>query len=96
MKPRSAIEHYYVTRQRWTLHVGCQGVFGLRNYVAGVLGIDRNKIRILTERVGRSTATGISKRSGSLASAISAQPTARPALLRAIQSETRSAFTERC
>ncbi len=54
MEPRSAIADYDGTQDRWTLHVGCQGVFGFRNYVASVLGVERNKIRILTERVGGS------------------------------------------
>jgi aerobic carbon-monoxide dehydrogenase large subunit len=54
MEPRSAIADYDGTQGRWTLHVGCQGVFGFRNYVASVLGVERNKIRILTERVGGS------------------------------------------
>ncbi len=41
-------------RQHWTLNVGCQGVFGFRNYIAGVFGVGRDKMRILTERVGGS------------------------------------------
>ena len=41
-------------RQHWTLHVGCQGVFGFRNYIAGVFGVGRDKVRVLTERVGGS------------------------------------------
>src|SRR5271170_2248154 len=54
MEPRSAIADYDSDRQHWTLHVGCQGVFGFRNYVAGVFGVGRDKMRILTERVGGS------------------------------------------
>ena len=42
------------TRQHWTLHVGCQGVFGFRNYIADVLGVGRDKVRVLTDRVGGS------------------------------------------
>ena len=41
-------------REHWTLHVGCQGVFGFRNYIAGVLGVGRDKVRVLTDRVGGS------------------------------------------
>ena len=37
-----------------TLHVGCQGVFGFRNYIAGVLGVGRDKVRVMTDRVGGS------------------------------------------
>ena len=36
MEPRSAIADYDPKRQHWTLHVRCQGVFGFRNYVAGI------------------------------------------------------------
>src|SRR6516165_7992568 len=36
------------------LHVGCQGVFGFRNYIAGVLGVGRDQMRVLTDRVGGS------------------------------------------
>ncbi len=54
MEPRSAIADYDPERQHWTLHVGCQGVFGFRNYVAGMFGVGRDKMRVLTERVGGS------------------------------------------
>ncbi len=54
MEPRSAIADYDPARQHWTLHVGCQGVFGFRNYIAGIFGVGRDKLRILTERVGGS------------------------------------------
>ena len=54
MEPRSAIAEYDRERQHWTLHVGCQGVFGFRNYIAGVLGVGRDKVRVLTDRVGGS------------------------------------------
>ncbi len=54
MEPRSAIADYDPGRQHWTLHVGCQGVFGFRNYVAGIFGVGRDKMRVLTERVGGS------------------------------------------
>ena len=42
------------TREHFTLHVGNQGVFGFRNYIAGVLGVGRDKVRVLTDRVGGS------------------------------------------
>jgi aerobic carbon-monoxide dehydrogenase large subunit len=54
MEPRSAIAQYDAERQHWTFHVGCQGVFAFRNYLADVLGVGRDKIRVLTERVGGS------------------------------------------
>src|SRR5271155_207473 len=54
MEPRSAIAQYDPERRHWTLHVGCQGVFGFRNYIAGVLGVGRDQMRVLTDRVGGS------------------------------------------
>jgi len=54
LEPRSAIARYDAERRHWTLHVGCQGVFGFRNYIAGVLGIERSQLRVLTDRVGGS------------------------------------------
>src|SRR5882762_10459615 len=54
MEPRSANAQYDPKRGHWTLHIGCQGVFGFRNYIAGVLGVGRDKVRVLTDRVGGS------------------------------------------
>src|SRR5229473_2136742 len=54
IEPRSALSQYDAERQHWTLHVECQGVFGFRNYIAGVLGVGRDKLRVLTDRVGGS------------------------------------------
>src|SRR5438552_3277646 len=54
LEPRSAIAQYDPARRHWTLHVGCQGVFGFRNYIAGVLGVGRDQLRVLTDRVGGS------------------------------------------
>ena len=54
MEPRAAIARYDPEQKHWTLHVGCQGVFGFRNYIAGVLGVGRDKVRVLTDRVGGS------------------------------------------
>src|SRR5712672_364059 len=54
MEPRSANAQYDPEREHWTLHIGCQGVFGFRNYIAGVLGVGRDKVRVLTDRVGGS------------------------------------------
>ena len=36
------------------MRVGCQGVFGLRNGLANVLGVERDKVRVLTGNVGGS------------------------------------------
>ncbi|HEV2335502.1 MAG TPA: xanthine dehydrogenase family protein molybdopterin-binding subunit [Stellaceae bacterium] len=54
IEPRSALAHYDAARQHWTLHVESQGVFGFRNYIASVLGVGRDKLRVLTDRVGGS------------------------------------------
>jgi aerobic carbon-monoxide dehydrogenase large subunit len=54
MEPRAAVADFDPARQHWTLHVGCQGVFGFRNYLAQILGVGRDRMRILTERVGGS------------------------------------------
>ena len=48
MEPRSAIAEYDAASDRWTLRVGCQGVFGLKGGIANVLGVERDKVRVLT------------------------------------------------
>ena len=54
IEPRAALAEYDPARQHFTLHVGCQGVFGFRNYIAGILGVGRDHVRVLTDRVGGS------------------------------------------
>ena len=54
MEPRSAIGEYDKASGRYTLHVGCQGVFGLRNLMKDVLGVPAEKVHILTGNVGGS------------------------------------------
>ncbi|MGH7047910.1 MAG: xanthine dehydrogenase family protein molybdopterin-binding subunit [Stellaceae bacterium] len=54
MEPRAALAEYDAARQHFTLHVGCQGVFGFRNYLAQVLGVGREQVRVVTDRVGGS------------------------------------------
>ena len=54
MEPRAALAEYDARQQHWTLHVGCQGVFGFRNYIAQVLGVGRDKVRVVIDRVGGS------------------------------------------
>src|SRR5256714_3769490 len=54
MEPRAANAQYDSERGHWTLYIGCQGVFGFRNYIAGVFGVGRDKLRVLTDRVGGS------------------------------------------
>ena len=54
MEPRSDDRRYDRKSDRWTLRVGCQGVFGLKNGLANVLGVERDKVRVLTGNVGGS------------------------------------------
>jgi aerobic carbon-monoxide dehydrogenase large subunit len=55
MEPRSAIADYDAKAERFTLHVGSQGVFGLRNAIADeVLKLPRDRLRVITGQVGGS------------------------------------------
>jgi carbon-monoxide dehydrogenase large subunit len=54
MEPRSAIGVFDAAEEQWTLHVGCQGAFGLRNALAEILGASAKKVRVLTGNVGGS------------------------------------------
>src|SRR3954454_3426674 len=54
IEPRAALVEYGQGTEHFTVHVGNQGVFGFRNYIAGVLGIGRDKVRVITDRVGGS------------------------------------------
>ena len=54
MEPRAAVAQYDAAAQHFTLNVGCQGVFGFRNYIANVFGVEHHQVRILTDRVGGS------------------------------------------
>ena len=54
MEPRSALASYESSDERYTLRVGCQGVFGLKSSLKDVLGVPGEKIRVLTGNVGGS------------------------------------------
>jgi carbon-monoxide dehydrogenase large subunit len=54
MEPRSAIGEYDAQSDRFTLHVGCQGVFGLRAALAEAMAVGVEKIHVLTGHVGGS------------------------------------------
>jgi carbon-monoxide dehydrogenase large subunit len=54
MEPRSALGSFDADSGRYTLHVGSQGVFGLRASLAGVLGVSVEQMRVLTGNVGGS------------------------------------------
>ena len=52
MEPRSALAA--VEEGRLVLRVGCQGVFGLRGTLAGVMGVPHEQVRVLAGNVGGS------------------------------------------
>jgi carbon-monoxide dehydrogenase large subunit len=54
MEPRSAIGDFDAASGDYTLRVGCQGAFAMRNGTAAILGIDKAKMRVLTGNVGGS------------------------------------------
>ncbi len=54
MEPRVAIGHYDKETDRSTLYAGCQGVFGLKNQMAALLGIKPAQMRVVTGNVGGS------------------------------------------
>jgi aerobic carbon-monoxide dehydrogenase large subunit len=54
MEPRAAIGDFDPGTGRFTLTLGCQGVFGLRASLAPALGIAPDKLRVLTYNVGGS------------------------------------------
>jgi len=55
MEPRAAIAEYDPGEDKWTIRLGSQGAFGLRNLLADdILKVDRAKVRVLTGNVGGS------------------------------------------
>ena len=54
MEPRSAIGEYDPATDRLILRLGCQGVFGQRNLLSGILSVPVEKLRVLTGNVGGS------------------------------------------
>ncbi|TXL75453.1 xanthine dehydrogenase family protein [Vineibacter terrae] len=55
MEPRAAIGSYDPAGGRWTLHVGSQGVFGMRGSLAkDVLNVAPDRVHVLTGNVGGS------------------------------------------
>jgi aerobic carbon-monoxide dehydrogenase large subunit len=55
MEPRAAVAEFDRSSGRFTLHVGCQGVFGLRRALAeDLLRIDPERLRVLSYNVGGS------------------------------------------
>ena len=54
LEPRSALAEFDADTGRYTLRVGCQGVFGLRSTLKDVLGVPVEQVRVLTGNVGGS------------------------------------------
>src|SRR5204862_129332 len=54
MEPRAAIAAYDTASGRFTLHTGCQGVFGLKGQLADILGVPGDKVHVLAGNVGGS------------------------------------------
>ncbi|WP_428535669.1 xanthine dehydrogenase family protein molybdopterin-binding subunit [Rhodopila sp.] len=54
MEPRSAIAEYHAEQDRLVLRLGCQGVFGQRALLSGIMGVPVEKLHILTGNVGGS------------------------------------------
>jgi carbon-monoxide dehydrogenase large subunit len=54
MEPRSAIGEYDAESDRLVLRLGCQGVFGQRALISGIMGVPKDRLLILTGNVGGS------------------------------------------
>ncbi len=54
MEPRAAVAAYDAKSESFTLHVGCQGAFGMRGQLAGILNVPPERVRVLTGNVGGS------------------------------------------
>lgn len=54
MEPRSAIGEYDEEKDRLVLRLGCQGVFGQRALLGGIMGVPVEKMQVLTGNVGGS------------------------------------------
>jgi carbon-monoxide dehydrogenase large subunit len=54
MEPRSALATFDPADGRYTLRLGCQGVFGMRAGLKSVLGVPVEQVRVLTGNVGGS------------------------------------------
>ena len=52
MEPRAAIADYH--DGRFELHIGCQGVFGLRGGLAGLMNLETEQLRVLARNTGGS------------------------------------------
>jgi aerobic carbon-monoxide dehydrogenase large subunit len=54
IEPRSALAEFDNDSGRFTMRIGCQGAFGMRRQLAGLLKVEPDMIRVLTGNVGGS------------------------------------------
>ena len=54
MEPRAAAVGYDAATRRWTVHIGSQGVFGMRAALADAMKVPVEQMRVLTGNVGGS------------------------------------------
>ncbi len=54
LEPRSAIGAFEPATGRYTLRLGCQGVWGMKHGLKDVLGVEPDKVHVLTGNVGGS------------------------------------------
>src|SRR5207244_4370250 len=54
MEPRAAVGEYDRRSERYTLHTGIQGPHGTRTLLAATLGVEQNRIRVISADVGGS------------------------------------------
>ena len=54
MEPRAAVGSFDAKSGRYTLTLGCQGVFGLRGNIAPVLGVKPDQVHVLSHNIGGS------------------------------------------
>ena len=55
MEPRAAVGEYDAARDHLTLHVGSQGVWGMRQTLAkAVMGLELDKLRVISQDIGGS------------------------------------------
>ena len=54
MEPRAAIGAFDAASGRYTLNVGSQGAFGMKNQLVDILGVPADKVHVLTGNVGGS------------------------------------------
>jgi carbon-monoxide dehydrogenase large subunit len=55
MEPRGAVAEYDAAQERFTLHLGCQGAFGLsRSLAKGIMNLEPSQVRVRSYDIGGS------------------------------------------